>query len=344
MDLGMNLGTSQRLEQTLSPQLLQSINILQKTSLELETAIKDELESNPLLELDDSMPDEEREVRDEELSESGAERSGESSADNDAYGDADDRESGSLDDSALVDRGLLDGSDGDVNYEQLFSDGTGSDDAPFKDLNAGNAEADDEWDRPIKDNGKSLQEQLRDQLMLWSGTRDQLEELAKNNCSEKRFRSLVEYLIDSVNEDGFLQVGEQENAPINISDDEFINEIETMIRGEKKLEECSLPVQEALHVLQGFNPRGIGARDQRECFLIQAYGIPNFSPLAIKILENCYEDLLELRYAKIGKALGEPTESVQKAIASFARLNPHPGFSLSNARIQTVSADLKIID
>lgn len=344
MDLGMNLGTSQRLEQTLSPQLLQSINILQKTSLELETAIKDELESNPLLELDDSMPDEEREVRDDELSESGAERSGESSADNDAYGDADDRESGSLDDSALVDRGLLDGSDGDVNYEQLFSDGTGSDDAPFKDLNAGNADADDEWDRPIKDNGKSLQEQLRDQLMLWSGTRDQLEELAKNNCSEKRFRSLVEYLIDSVNEDGFLQVGEQENAPINISDDEFINEIETMIRGEKKLEECSLPVQEALHVLQGFNPRGIGARDQRECFLIQAYGIPNFSPLAIKILENCYEDLLELRYAKIGKALGEPTESVQKAIASFARLNPHPGFSLSNARIQTVSADLKIIE
>lgn len=344
MDLGMNLGTSQRLEQTLSPQLLQSINILQKTSLELETAIKDELESNPLLELDDSMPDEDREVRDDELSESGAERSGEISQDNDAYGDMDDRESGSLDDSAMIDRGLLDGSEGDLNYEQLFSDGTRTDDAPFKDLNVGGSDVDDEWDRPIKDNGKSLQEQLRDQLMLWSGTRDQLEELAKNGCSEKRFRALVEYLIDSVNEDGFLQVGEQENAPVSISDDDFVNEIESMIRGEKKLEDCSLPVQESLHVLQGFNPRGIGARDQRECFLIQAYAIPNFSPLAIKILEKCYEDLLSLRYAKIGKALGESTESVQKAVASFAKLNPHPGFSLSNARVQTVSADLKILE
>lgn len=344
MDLGMNLGTSQRLEQTLSPQLLQSINILQKTSLELETAIKDELESNPLLELDDSMPDEDREVRDDELSESGAERSGEISQDNDAYGDMDDRESGSLDDSAMIDRGLLDGSEGDLNYEQLFSDGTRTDDAPFKDLNAGGSDVDDEWDRPIKDNGKSLQEQLRDQLMLWSGTRDQLEELAKNGCSEKRFRALVEYLIDSVNEDGFLQVGEQENAPVSVSDDDFVNEIESMIRGEKKLEDCSLPVQESLHVLQGFNPRGIGARDQRECFLIQAYAIPNFSPLAIKILEKCYEDLLSLRYAKIGKALGESTESVQKAVASFAKLNPHPGFSLSNARVQTVSADLKILE
>jgi len=344
MDIGMNLGTSQRLEQTLSPQLLQSINILQKTSLELETAIKDELESNPLLELDDSMPDEDREVRDDELSESGAERSGETSAENDAYGDMDDRESGSLDDSAMVDRGLLDGDQGDLNYEQLFSDGTGSDDAPFKDLNAGSSDSDDEWDRPIKDNGKSLQEQLRDQLMLWSGSRDQLEELEKNGCSETRFRSLVEYLIDSVNEDGFLQLDGLDCAPINISEDSYINEIESMIRGERNLEDCSLPVQEALHVLQGFNPRGIGARNQRECFLIQAYGIPNFSPLAIRILENCYEDLLALRYAKIAKALKETPEAVQRAVASFARLNPHPGFSLSNARVQTVSADLKIME
>ncbi|MCQ2102587.1 MAG: RNA polymerase factor sigma-54 [Fibrobacter sp.] len=340
----MNLGTSQRLEQTLSPQLLQSINILQKTSLELETAIKDELETNPLLELDDSMPDEDREVREDELSESGAERSGEMSSENDAYGDGDDRESGSLDDSAMIDRGLLDGVEGDVNYEQLFSDGTGSDDAPFKDLNAGSSDTDDEWDRPIKDNGKSLQEQLRDQLMLWSGNRDQLEELQKSGCSEKRFRSLVEYLIDSVNEDGFLQVGEQEHAPINISSDEFVNEIETMLRGEKPLEDCTLPVREALHVLQGFNPRGIGARDQRECFLIQAYSIPNFSPLAIRILETCYEDLLALRYAKIAKSLKESQETVQKAVASFAKLNPHPGFSLSNARVQTISADLRILE
>lgn len=343
-DIGMNLGTSQRLEQTLSPQLLQSINILQKTSLELETAIKDELETNPLLELDDSMPDEDREVREDELSESGAERSGEMSSENDAYGDGDDRESGSLDDSAMIDRGLLDGVEGDVNYEQLFSDGTGSDDAPFKDLNAGSSDTDDEWDRPIKDNGKSLQEQLRDQLMLWSGNRDQLEELQKSGCSEKRFRSLVEYLIDSVNEDGFLQVGEQEHAPINISSDEFVNEIETMLRGEKPLEDCTLPVREALHVLQGFNPRGIGARDQRECFLIQAYSIPNFSPLAIRILETCYEDLLALRYAKIAKSLKESQETVQKAVASFAKLNPHPGFSLSNARVQTISADLRILE
>ena len=50
MDFGLQLGTSQRLEQTLSPQLRQFVTILQKNSLELDTAIKEELESNPLLE------------------------------------------------------------------------------------------------------------------------------------------------------------------------------------------------------------------------------------------------------------------------------------------------------
>ena len=49
MDFGLQLGTSQRLEQTLSPQLRQFVTILQKNSLELDTAIKEELESNPLL-------------------------------------------------------------------------------------------------------------------------------------------------------------------------------------------------------------------------------------------------------------------------------------------------------
>lgn len=349
MDLGMNLAQGQRLEQTLSPQLLQSINILQKTSLEIETAIKEEVESNPLLELDDSVPEEEREVRDDELPESGTELVNDAASDYDPDNNFD---NGSLDDSAFVDRGLLDDPNaGDLNYDRYLGDGTSDVDAPFKDLNAPSKDSDEEWDRPIKDNGKSLQEQLRDQLMLWSGTRELQEQLRQCGCTEMRFRSLVEYLIDSVSEEGFLQGGETLGdsglipaATVTKSSDEYINEIEAMLRGEVPLEETSVPVREAVHVLQGFNPRGIGARDQRECFLIQAYAIPKFPELGIKILENCYEDLLALRYAKIGKTLGVSTEEVQKAVASFAKLNPHPGFQLSNARVQTISADMKIVE
>ena len=339
MDFGLQLGTSQRLEQTLSPQLRQFVAILQKTSLELDTAIKDELESNPLLELDDSVPDEEREVRDDELPDSGAELKDDRP---DEFDDYDSADYSTLEDSAVGDSSLLDGGD-DINYEQYLKDGSMNEDAPFKDLNVPN-DSDDEWDRPIKDNGKSLQDKLRDQLLLWSGTRGLLDQLAESKCSEKRFRSLVEYLIDSLDEKGFLMGASSDMAPVHMPNDPYIDEIESMLRGEVSLEDCSLPVREAVHVLQGFEPRGIGARDQRECFLIQAHAIANFPPLGIEILEKCYEDLIALRYAKIGKTLGVSTDDVQRAVASFARLNPHPGFQLSNSRDHAISPDLKVVE
>jgi RNA polymerase sigma-54 factor len=339
MDFGLQLGTSQRLEQTLSPQLRQFVAILQKTSLELDTAIKDELESNPLLELDDSVPDEEREVRDDELPDSGAELKDDRP---DEFDDYDSADYSTLEDSAVGDSSLLDGGD-DINYEQYLKDGSMNEDAPFKDLNVSN-DSDDEWDRPIKDNGKSLQDKLRDQLLLWSGMRGLLDQLAESKCSEKRFRSLVEYLIDSLDEKGFLMGASSDMAPVHMPNDPYIDEIESMLRGEVSLEDCSLPVREAVHVLQGFEPRGIGARDQRECFLIQAHAIANFPPLGIEILEKCYEDLIALRYAKIGKTLGVSTDDVQRAVASFARLNPHPGFQLSNSRDHAISPDLKVVE
>ena len=339
MNLGMQLGTNQRLEQTLSPQLRQFVAILQKNSLELDTAIKDELESNPLLELDDSVPEDEREVRDDELPDSGAELKDDRP---DEFDDYDSADYSTLEDSAVGDSSLLDGGD-DINYEQYLKDGSMNEDAPFKDLNVA-SDSDDEWDRPIKDNGKSLQDKLRDQLLLWSGTRGLLEQLAESKCSEQKFRSLVEYLIDSLDEKGFLMGAVSDVTPVHVSDDPYVNEIESMLRGEISLDDCSLPVREAVHVLQGFEPRGIGARDQRECFLIQAHAIQNFPPLGIEILEKCYDDLIALRYAKIGKTLGVSSDDVQRAVASFARLNPHPGFQLSNSRDHTISPDLKVVE
>ena len=91
----------------------------------------------------------------------------------------------------------------------------------------------------------------------------------------------------------------------------FVIEIESVLSHEKELDEASLPVREAFHVLQSFQPRGIGARDLRECFLIQAYAIPDFPELAIRILETHFDDLNALRYAKIAKELGVSTDAIQ---------------------------------
>ena len=343
MNLGMQANIGQTQEQTLSPALLQSVKMLQKTSQELETAIKEEVEVNPLLEVDDGDFDDQEVPVDKDPEELDP-RANDSSEFPD---DIEDMARGSLDDTADVDSSYLDGESTDVNWDSYLGDGTSYDDAPFNDLNSGSKDPDEDWDRPIKDVGKSLQEQLEDQLRLWNGTRELQEQLQENGVTEEHFRKLVQYLINSINDDGFLCDVSRDNeseAMVVQSDDKYIDEIERVLRGELKLEDASLPVREAVHVLQSFKPSGIGARDQRECFLIQAYAIPNFPSLAIRILEKEYENLLQLRYAKIAKALNVSADEVKTAVASLSRLRPHPGFQLSHSYSHIINADLKVVE
>lgn len=343
MNLGMQANIGQTQEQTLSPALLQSVKMLQKTSQELETAIKEEVEVNPLLEVDDGDFDDQEVPVDKDPEELDP-RANDS---DEIPDDIEDKARGSLDDTADVDSSYLDGESSDVNWDSYLGDGTSYDDAPFNDLNSGGKDPDEDWDRPIKDVGKSLQEQLEDQLRLWNGTRELQEQLQENGVTEEHFRKLVQYLINSINDDGFLCDANRDNeseAMVVRSDDKYIDEIERVLRGELKLEDASLPVREAVHVLQSFKPSGIGARDQRECFLIQAYAIPNFPSLAIRILEEEYENLLQLRYAKIAKALNVSADEVKAAIASLSRLRPHPGFQLSHSYSHIINADLKVVE
>ena len=342
MNIGMQAYIGQSQDQVIAPAVLQSVRMLQKTSQELETAIKEEVEVNPLLEVDDGDFDDQEVPVDKDPEELDPRAN-----DSDEFPeDIETMAQGSLDDTADVDGSYLDGESADVNWDSYLGDGTSYDDAPFNDLNSGSRDPDEDWDRPIKDVGKGLQEQLEDQLRFWNGTRELQEQLEACGVSEEYFRKLVLYLINSINDDGFLCDANHGNdeAMIVKSDDPYIEEIERVLRKELVLEKASLPVREAIHVLQSFKPAGIGARDQRECFLLQAYAIPNFPGLAIKILEEEYENLLQLRYPKIAKSLNVTPEEVKAAVASLSRLRPHPGFQLSRSYSHIINADLKVVE
>jgi len=342
MNRGMQIGQDQRQEQTLSPQTLQSITILQKNALELETAIKEELEANPLLELDDSIPDEIE--RENSVSES--ENDDSSSRTEDGYGEDLDFGQGTLDDSADVDHGLLDGSTpSELDWAKYLEDGTSDADAPFKDLNNAPKDQDELWDRPQKDRDMSLQDRLQEQLREWNGTHELLSQLREAGCNENRFRDLVQYLIDSLDENGYLQSADEVAMSKVIADnDPFIVEIERVLRDEIPMDKASLPVVEAIHVLQTFKPRGIGARNLQECFLIQAMALDDFPKLAIDILKDHFENLMALRYAKIAKDLSVPTSAVQQVVSSFSRLVPHPGLQISNSPSQVKVADMRVTE
>lgn len=348
MDVGMHLGQSQRLEQNISPQMLQSIAILQKNSLELETAIKAEVEANPMLEFDDEPLGESLDSPAETSRDSEADFDTEDTSRNsdDSTVSSLDFERGTLEDSADVDHGLLDGSTpSELNWAQYLEDGTDHTDTLYRDSVNQQKDPDDAWDRPQKDREASLQDRLLLQLRDWNGTRELMAQLAKAGCPEVRFRSLVEYLIDSLDENGFLQsADEMAMAKVMSDNDPFIIEIEKVIRNEIPLEEASLPVVEAFHVLRSFRPRGIGARNLQECFIIQAESMENFPALSLQILKERFDDLMALRYAKIAKDLGVSTEEVQQAVSSLSRLAPHPGQQMSSAPNQVKVADMKVVE
>jgi len=333
MNMGMQLGQSQRLEQNISPQMLQSAQILQKTAQELDVAINEELSTNPLLELEDEDPE-------ESSLDEGADNS---DSDEDTLHEMD-FESGTLEDTADHDYDILENST-NSDMERRLEDGSFDDDAPLKDLNAPSRDSLDDWDRPQKDRDKSLQDNLRDQLRDWNGTPLLLRQLEEAGCTEEHFRALMQYLIDSLDENGYLQAAPDDVMMKMASDpneDPLVVEIERVIRYDVALENASLPVAEAIHVLRSFTPKGIGARNMQECFLIQADSIDSFPALTRQILEQHFDDLIELKYAKIAKAMSVSSAAVQQAVAALSKLTPHPGRQISNAPTQIKHVDLKV--
>lgn len=93
-------------------------------------------------------------------------------------------------------------------------------------------------------------------------------------------------------------------------------------------------VEEVLALVQELDPAGIGARDLRECLLIQINrkqegNITLFT--AKKILEDHFEEFTKKHYDKIQKKLEIEDEDLKQAIDEIIRLNPKPGGSMKES-------------
>ncbi|MFH1347867.1 MAG: RNA polymerase factor sigma-54 [Candidatus Margulisiibacteriota bacterium] len=104
---------------------------------------------------------------------------------------------------------------------------------------------------------------------------------------------------------------------------------------EKIMKEFSVSrptVDKALKIVQTFEPEGVGARDLKECLLIQIreYSFENdaLQEVLTKAVEKHLEDISEQKFAKVAQGLGIPETGVTE-IANFIKnnLNPNPGAS-----------------
>src|SRR5262249_4078584 len=137
-------------------------------------------------------------------------------------------------------------------------------------------------------------------------------------------RALAEYIIYNLNEDGLLKV----SLPELVRD--FADDI-TMARAE-----------EALALVQKLDPPGVGARDSRECLLLQLTpDIPMRDVLQL-LIANHLDDLGQNRLPAIEKKTGIPIEQIKEAMEHLRRLNPHPGARFAPESAQYVVPDLVV--
>ena len=85
----------------------------------------------------------------------------------------------------------------------------------------------------------------------------------------------------------------------------------------------------ALRVVQSLDPAGVGARNLRECLLLQIESRNGKGGVAWQIVSS-YLRLLETRqYRELAKVLGRPPEHVDIAVKMIRQLNPRPGLRYS---------------
>jgi len=102
--------------------------------------------------------------------------------------------------------------------------------------------------------------------------------------------------------------------------------------------------QETLDLIQTFDPVGVGARDLRECLLIQIKRLGKGEEIEAQIVANYLNELGRKKYQDIARGLKVPLERVQAAAQFIATLQPRPGSSFSSDDKQNiVQAELSVV-
>ncbi len=99
-------------------------------------------------------------------------------------------------------------------------------------------------------------------------------------------------------------------------------------------------MEEMLGVIQKLDPPGIGARDLRECLLIQLREDKDVDGLTFRLVDEAFADLIAHRWNDLAKRFGVEPAGVQAAADGLARLDPKPGLKYANQNDGYIIPDL----
>lgn len=102
-------------------------------------------------------------------------------------------------------------------------------------------------------------------------------------------------------------------------------------------------LEEALRLVQSFDPTGVAARDLRECLLLQVDSRPDLHPLAKALIAEHLEELERRNWERLADKLHVDAKAIQEAVASISSLEPKPGRTFGTEDPRYITPDVYIV-
>lgn len=292
-------GLHQKLLQKLSPQQIQLMKLLQIPAANLEERIKEELELNPALEEGDEA---EEPIAQEENPAESEEQVEESVTEENEVEEKEEDES-EIDDDTVEEI-----SDTSVDDDTEYADYLDEDEIADYKLRGDSYSADEERQGAPIVMQRSFHEYLEQQTGMMNLTEEE--------------QILADYLIGSIDDDGYLR------RPLDAMVDDLSFSLNI-----KSTEEQLASI---LKRIQQLDPAGVGARDLKECLMLQLTRKheeqhTEADKLAIRVVDHYFDEFVKKHYDKLQRQLNVDDELFKQVIDEILKLNPKPGSAYSGS-------------
>ena len=311
MGMGFQMRPELQQKLILAPRMIQSMEILQLPIMALQERIQTEMEENPVLELksskDDSAPDGDNE-----------------------FGEANGKDVSDPSSELVIDAN----GDGQEDFDRLssinddWSDHFNEEHRPSRNRIEEESEKKHLAEVNMLSRPQSLQDNLFDQLALL-------------DCPSEEMK-LARHLISYIHKSGYLlrfevvekdgEIVEEKVFPVTLE------EIAQTYEEPVEIED----VEDALALIQRLDPPGVGARDLRECLLLQINDETPMHDVLRVLIDGHLEDIQHNRLPNIQRKTGFDLETIREGIDELRHLDPKPGSRFREDNVQYIVPDILV--
>ncbi|WP_368251892.1 RNA polymerase factor sigma-54 [Enterococcus sp. 2201sp1_2201st1_B8_2201SCRN_220225] len=178
------------------------------------------------------------------------------------------------------------------------------------------------YSKPKSNNGEELNylNQIPDtRISLFEHLIDQIH----MNYRDTYLRTLVLFLVESIDLNGFLTISLEEACQKTGAD--------------------AIQMLDALTLIQRLDPAGVGARNLQECLMLQTERDDHAPAIAYLVLEEHFDQLADRKWPEIAKAIDVPIKEIQGVFDYIQTLTPTPGASFGSTDGLYIIPDVQVI-